>query len=477
VSLTYNGQATLFPTQFNVAPSSVGIYTLGSSGLGPGVFTAQNGSVKTFAASAQSGDIITAWATGLGPVSGPEDTVPASFPNFADVEVFVGTQAAKVIYAGRSGCCVGLDQISFDVPSGLSGCYVPVAVRSGGIVSNFVSIAIQGSGGACSDTAPTLPVSVMNKAMAGQSLNAAALAAGPVSVMRGLGFDVHLYLAAQLSKLLHTPVSELEVAMLLRAAQTHNQRALARAILKYGAAWKALDPRARAAVQTLLSEKQEGAVADFGQFNSPAVVAQALGGLFPSQGTCTTLPPELGARSASGLDAGNSLALSGPAGSWTLAPSRAGEYQALFGSTLVGPNLPSGTYSLTSAGGAGVSAFSAALHVGGSVVWSNKAAISAIDRNQPLTVTWSGGTIPGYVLVGGYVDSNTVGLVGFICSEDTAKAAFTIPSFILSLLPAATSGGGMFISPHPLSQPVTIPGMDLAYFMDGSSDAKSVVFQ
>ena len=37
--------------------------------------------------------------------------------------------------------------------------------------------------------------------------------------------------------------------------------------------------------------------------------------------------------------------------------------------------------------------------------------------------------------------------------------------------------GGMFISSHPLSQQVTIPGVDLAYFMDGSSDRKSVGYQ
>ena len=84
--------------------------------------------------------------------------MPSTFPNFPGVEVFVGTQAAKVIYAGRSGCCAGVDQINFEVPASLSGCYLPVVVRCGGSVSNFVSLAV-GSGGPCSDAGATLPVS------------------------------------------------------------------------------------------------------------------------------------------------------------------------------------------------------------------------------------------------------------------------------------------------------------------------------
>jgi hypothetical protein len=432
---------------------------------------------KDVRATAKSGETITAWVTGLGPVSGPDNVVPSTFPNFPGVEVYVGTQAANVIYAGRSGCCVALDQISFEVPAGVTGCYVPVAVRTGDTFSNFVSIPISSGGGACSDTAPTVPIGIMNQASAGQPVNAAAFAAGGVPVLRGLGFDVKLYLADILSKLLRVKVSQEDVAKLLRAGQTHNQRALTRAMMKYAAAWQALSPAAKAAVRAALNSNQEGAVAVFGQFSSPATLAAALGGLFPSQGTCTTLPSVPLGSSATGLDAGSSLALSGSAGSWTLAPTRLGQYQVLFGSTPAGPNLPPGAYSITGSGGRDLSAFSATLNVGGNIAWTNKAAVTAINRSQPLTVTWSGGTNPGYVVVGGYVNSNTRGIVGFVCTENSSKGSFTIPSFILSMLPPAATGGGMFVSPHPLSRQVTIPGVDLAYFMDGSNDSKSVVYQ
>ena len=111
---------------------------------------------------------------------------------------------------------MALDQISFEVPAGVAGCYVPVAVRSGGTISNFVSIAVSSAGGPCSDTAPTVPVRIMNQASAGQPVKAAALAAGPVAVLRGLGFNEKLYLAETLSKLLRVKVSEADVAKLLR---------------------------------------------------------------------------------------------------------------------------------------------------------------------------------------------------------------------------------------------------------------------
>jgi hypothetical protein len=35
----------------------------------------------------------------------------------------------------------------------------------------------------------------------------------------------------------------------------------------------------------------------------------------------------------------------------------------------------------------------------------------------------------------------------------------------------------MFVSPNPLSRQVTIPWVDLAYFMDDSNDAKSLAYR
>ena len=208
-----------------------------------------------------------------------------------------------------------------------------------------------------------------------------------------------------------------------------------------------------------------------------------MGSLFPSAGACIVpplfsgLPGSSSGSSSKGFDAGNSLSLSGPAGSWTLLPTSTGQYQVVFGSTPVGPNVPPGSYTLSGTGGKDVAAFRSTLNVGANIVWTNKSAVSSVDRSQPQTITWSGGSNPGYVLIGGYSDSMNHEPSGFLCTEDATKGSFTIPGFILSALQVTGTRGVLFIGPHPLSQPVTIPGIDVAYFADASSDSKSVTYR
>ena len=74
------------------------------------------------------------------------------------VEVYVGGKPATLTYRGRSGCCSGLDQIGFVVPSGVVGCNVPLAVKIGNVVSNYPSIAISATGGVCTDPTGLSPV-------------------------------------------------------------------------------------------------------------------------------------------------------------------------------------------------------------------------------------------------------------------------------------------------------------------------------
>lgn len=74
------------------------------------------------------------------------------------LSVYVGTQQAIVTYRGRSGF-TGEDQINFVVPAGITGCYAPVVVQIGNIVSNFVTLPIAPAGQACPD--PAMPVSYL----------------------------------------------------------------------------------------------------------------------------------------------------------------------------------------------------------------------------------------------------------------------------------------------------------------------------
>jgi hypothetical protein len=80
-------------------------------------------------------------------------------------------------------------------------------------------------------------------------------------------------------------------------------------------------------------------------------------------------------------------------------------------------------------------------------------------------------------MIGGVTESNGANRA-FLCTEDGQKGTFTIPSFVLSALPSTNSGSAyLFIAPHPLSNPVTIPGLDLAYFINGSSDYRRVTLR
>src|SRR5262249_54728461 len=65
-------------------------------------------------------------------------------------DVIVGNKLAAVTAKVRTG--QGNDFILFKLPDDVpEGCYVPVAVRVGGVTSNVASISIAASGGSCSD--------------------------------------------------------------------------------------------------------------------------------------------------------------------------------------------------------------------------------------------------------------------------------------------------------------------------------------
>jgi uncharacterized protein (TIGR03437 family) len=151
--LTYNAQESL-PFKIHVVSRDFGLYPLVQN------FDAAEGvQQNTFEHSAIPGQLIGLWGTGLGPVDGDEASgpLPAAFmiPGF---EVLVGGIAAKVVYAGRSGCCAGIDQIIVEVPRGVEGCNAAARVRypdgdaAEAPKTDFgpVSLAVANTGGECS---------------------------------------------------------------------------------------------------------------------------------------------------------------------------------------------------------------------------------------------------------------------------------------------------------------------------------------
>jgi uncharacterized protein (TIGR03437 family) len=154
LTVTYNGR-TSTSAPIKVVRGAFGAFTLSQNGTGPGVI--QNADsptetpVNTIYRSARPGQWAILWGTGLGPVQGNEAAGPVA-GEFAHItEVWVGTQRANVYYAGRSGCCAGLDQVVFQVPAGVEGCYVSVAVAVNGVLGNVTSMSVAPAGGTCSD--------------------------------------------------------------------------------------------------------------------------------------------------------------------------------------------------------------------------------------------------------------------------------------------------------------------------------------
>lgn len=154
LTLNYNN-LTSNPVVIHIVRSAFGMFTFNQGGSGPAIVqnfvSAAQTPVNTLLAPAAPGQTVILWGTGLGPVNGDEGSgpLPGALP-YLDA-LYVGSLPATVSYAGRSGCCVGVDQIAFAVPAGVSGCYVPVAAVSGGILSNLGTIAVSHSGSACDD--------------------------------------------------------------------------------------------------------------------------------------------------------------------------------------------------------------------------------------------------------------------------------------------------------------------------------------
>jgi uncharacterized protein (TIGR03437 family) len=157
LTISYNGQASS-GQRFPVAEARFGIFTASSSGRGPAAVqnVDKTGKVElnTLTNPAHPKSTMVLYGTGLGPVAAADDAqipTPGEVPGVMP-EVLVGGRRATVTYAGRSGCCPGLDQLNFMVPDDIAGCYISVLVRVGATLSNAATISVAPTQGtACAD--------------------------------------------------------------------------------------------------------------------------------------------------------------------------------------------------------------------------------------------------------------------------------------------------------------------------------------
>ncbi|HEV2448006.1 MAG TPA: hypothetical protein VGS58_18880, partial [Candidatus Sulfopaludibacter sp.] len=167
VTVTNNGAAST-PFSVTVVQRKLGLITQDSTGTGLAVvqnyisatqldvdrFT--TGSISGITISpAIPGQVLIAWATGMGPVSGGDNTASPGFDftkNGVNVQVIVGGMSIAPLYAGRAPGLAGADQINFQLPSNIpTGCAVSFQVSVNGTLSNpgFIAIAPDASSSAC----------------------------------------------------------------------------------------------------------------------------------------------------------------------------------------------------------------------------------------------------------------------------------------------------------------------------------------
>jgi uncharacterized protein (TIGR03437 family) len=421
MTVTYNG-ATSAPQSFTVSANSFGTFATNAGGSGPGSITNAAGKVFTGTAAANPGEAAVIYGTGIGAISGNDGAQPTALDLVAiPVEVYVGPAKATVTYRGRSGCCAGIDQITFTVPGGVTGCSIPVSVKINTVVSNTTTIAIAPTGiRTCSDpTGPSssLLTSISSKGTA--NIGVVALTRVTTSIALPIpipGFDTNFN-----GDLGAATFSRFTQAQLDATANPFNTQTLGACTVQW---------------------TKGGTVA------ATAVVPKS-------------------------LDAGGAINVSGTGGTQTLVKTTNGgqiSYTGVFGAPGTSSSyLGAGTFTISGAGGPDVGGFTALLTVPSPLNWTNRDAIANVTRSAGQVITWSGGDANTTVLIGGTsTTGNASDSVGgaFQCTARATDGTFTVPAQVLLALPASAQVAGVEVSALYVAAntaPVTFTASGLDY--------------
>jgi hypothetical protein len=343
------------------------------------------------------------------------------------IQVYVGGVQASVAYRGRSGS-PGLDQINIVVPQGVTpGCGVSLVVQTGSVVSNAVTIPVAPGGGTCSDpstgsssipiAATTYKYGLISLSSTSETLTVNNQTSTTNSTAGYAGFD--------------------QVTLSQTSGGSGSGTSAGTTVVSYGSC----------TVRTSLI----------------SLTSTGGGGTTTGSGGATSKP----------LDAGASLSAIPPAGSViTFALQSPGVYSASV------PNLtslPGGAWQFSNgAGGADIGPFTLNFTFGPPLIWTKQsAAMTAIDRTKPFTMTWTGGDPAGQAQINLTTQTLNTAAATYAQAEVTCMAPasagqFTIPPYVLlSLIAGAESssveisGGGTYA--------VTIPGLDYAYLGYGTT--------
>jgi uncharacterized protein (TIGR03437 family) len=410
VTVTYNG-ATSAAFPISVVQRKPGIITQDSSGSGLAVvqnFISQSqldidrfttGAISGITISpARPGQVLIAWLTGLGPVTGSENSASPGHDFLADnvdVQVIVGGVSIKPLYAGRAPGLAGADQVNFVLPANApTGCTVSFQVSVNGQLSNpsFIAVASNGTAQACD--APGFTTAQLQNFDQGNSITLGAFTLSQTTQsVTGFGTVSINSVGGGFTKLTGF---QLNTAGRLVGSATNSCQVI----------------------------------------HSTGTTSQVASGVTGTQ-----------------LDAGN-ITLSGPAGSNITTPvsitkDASNSYNlSLGGLGLPGginANLVAGLYKLSGGGGADVGSFNASVNLGSALTISGGLP-STVTRGNGLTLNWTGGNSTDVVTIFGLAGQNvgtganaTVDATEFFCTTTAGAGTFTVPKEILNQLPAVTA--------------------------------------
>ena len=396
IAVTYNGQVGL-AAPISVVANNFGIFTPTSDGQGVGIVTnadyslvsvmkaANCGGPYTTCGAANPGDTLVLWGTGLGPVNGSDAAGDGLGVNMTDIPLtlWLGGVQATVLYQGRSGCCVGEDQIVFTVPANVpTGCAVPLAVQIGNEISNYT----------------VLPV-----APKGTRICPASNSTFTSAMVQGL--------TTSTGKITHGEVD----------------------------LWRQPDQNAQAVPSTTAST--DYGKAEFLSFTVPSAVQPFIVSMLDDlpPGTCAVYNSLNGSNGGNSLanlaliDAGPSIKVTGPNGSQTI--STAVQKVTLAPGTFLSP----GSYTITGTGGADVGSFTASYTIAAPATLTSPAVgpTNDITRANGVTLTWTGGAANAMIQIQGANATDGSGAVGasFTCFVPASAGTFTIPPSVLLTLP------------------------------------------
>lgn len=375
------------PMTVYVSSSAFGIFTATGLGLGPGILqnyiSATDQPINSATIAAKPGQTMILWGTGLGPVA-QDNVAPTAGSLPVKVEVMIGGVSVTPSYSGRTPCCSGVDQIVFQVPSNApQGCWVPVAVRTAGTtMSNFVTMAITPDGSSC-------------------------LNSGSPGVTQGNWGGV--------------------ISLRVTTHEDIGVKAPVDVTGDYAAPVAYQAPASPFPFNPVLSWPPAGTCTEY-TVKGDLLRGDTLPGAVPSGTKALTFGPALTLSGAAGTKILQNLLPESP-----LRYLGGSLSNNLFTNTLF---LNPGNYQVMGAPGGTVGTFTASGTMPQPLTWTNRDQLVTVDRTQPLTVTWSGGSGTQVAIVGFGVDLPTDSTTVFGCLASPGASSFTVPPTMLANIPA-----------------------------------------